>query len=476
MDALTGGLTIGITIQAIDKYSKEFSKAKTSMNQFKIAAIGAASIAGAALVAFGISATQAAADSEIVASRVESAFGQMSNVVFESSKIMQNSSINSDEVIQQSFIDLERVAGNLGLTVQQQAKIIQSSMDIAASSGKSFDEVMNAVLGGIVGRTTALEKLGVTIEKGASQQEILNSIISRGGEVMGAAEKETNTFNGALKQLNNQWDEIKEKNGKPLLTLFLAFKPVLIDLANLVGGALLYGFRALGEAFLGFNLVLGEVAIAVQFVADLFTKGWSEAVDNAKYRQKMLVQGLEEVRDKMYETSGANSVLTTTSNIASDALGSEASALIDVATEAAKTSIELERVSKWSDIAFSRYSSAVRMNTNDSNMVQNTGKGGNWIGAWTPAGTDVGGGWTAKGFSGTEEQKAAQMSLKSSASGFEGHLSQDTLFKAHAGEDVSIKPAGTTNNMGGLVFNIYETSNAQETAREIVKQFQALGA
>src|SRR3990167_2080881 len=163
MDAFMGGATgaasISVIIKAVDSYSSELKKAQNSLQKFGSVAKVAVVAAAGALVAFGVKAVQSAAESERVAFRIKQSFGDMADSVLEASSDMQAASVESDEVIGQAFVDLQRRTESLGLTFSQQSDIIQGALDLSAKTGMEFNSVVEAISGGLTGMTRGLKQL-----------------------------------------------------------------------------------------------------------------------------------------------------------------------------------------------------------------------------------------------------------------------------------------------------------------------------
>jgi hypothetical protein len=99
------------------------------------------------------------------------------------------------------------------------------------------------------------------------------------------------------------------------------------------------------------------------------------------------------------------------------------------------------------------------------------------ISGYSMGGQTYGGGFAAYAAQGTPTYHSDSGTYSfSKQSGFEGHIGKDTNMRVHAGEDVSVKPAGQTSNYGGITINVYGNNDPEATAREVYKKFIALGA
>src|SRR3990167_3783548 len=259
---IAGGATVAIILKGVDSFSSEFKKAETSLNKLKtVGKIAGIALAGA-LTAFTVSAVRSAAESEAVSFRIRKSFGDMANEVQDVAKKMQSASIQSDEVIGQAFVDLQTKTKNLGLTFTQQSSLIQGSMDLAAKTGLDFNSVVDAVSMGLMGQTRGLKQLGIQLDSNATKTEILAAIQGKMADATGAAKEETDTFEGAMKLLKNQLDDVKEATAEKLI-------PALTDLAKTIGNNK-QALTDLGVAWGGFVATLiSGVGTTSTFVGEL---------------------------------------------------------------------------------------------------------------------------------------------------------------------------------------------------------------
>jgi len=260
---IAGGATVAIILKGVDSFSSEFKKAETSLNKLKtVGKIAGIALAGA-LTAFTVSAVRSAAESEAVSFRIRKSFGDMANEVQDVAKKMQSASIQSDEVIGQAFVDLQTKTKNLGLTFTQQSSLIQGSMDLAAKTGLDFNSVVDAVSMGLMGQTRGLKQLGIQLDSNATKTEILAAIQGKMADATGAAKEETDTFEGAMKLLKNQLDDVKEATAEKLI-------PALTDLAKTIGNNK-QALTDLGVAWGGFvAMLISGVGTTSTFVGEYF--------------------------------------------------------------------------------------------------------------------------------------------------------------------------------------------------------------
>ncbi len=180
-------------------------------------AIGAAALAaGAAIAAFAANAIMAAAEDEKATIRLNAALkargyemDQLAPRIDEQIKAMARLGFTDDQV-------------RSGLEVgsrffSDQATLLQANAvaaDIAAVTGQDLAEVMTTLGKGAQGTTRGLKALGITVEKGATIQDILTAATAKYG---GTAAEIANSTSGKFARSQVRFNETMEELGYKLL-------------------------------------------------------------------------------------------------------------------------------------------------------------------------------------------------------------------------------------------------------------------
>lgn len=157
-------------------------------------------------------------------------------------KIVESTNFTQKEVAK-SISLLVKEGTSLGLTVDQNAEVLQRAADIAASSGQELEQVTQAILKALTGNSDALFNLGIDVRDVAlahskyveeagktvdeltmleKQQARLDLLFKKSAGVVGAAAAATTTATGAYKQLEKQIDAVKISLGEQgFVTQFL---------------------------------------------------------------------------------------------------------------------------------------------------------------------------------------------------------------------------------------------------------------
>ena len=142
-----------------------------------------------------------------------------------------------------SHVEIENAQKNLldfGLSAKQVYTLVPLLLDTAAQSGRSLDDVTNAVLRGIEGQSKGLKTLGVNFKDTGNQAENLSLIQKELTKFTGSTTDALNTEGGQLQELKTETEEIEEETGKRTIKLakhWAEFKEgFLITLSNIVEG------------------------------------------------------------------------------------------------------------------------------------------------------------------------------------------------------------------------------------------------
>lgn len=191
--------------------------ASRSLGDFgaKIPLIGAAvAAAGAAVAAFAKGAVDEAAKAEVGMVRLGAAvsnaggdFRKLSpDIEATVSKVMALSTATDDD-LRAALTNMITITGDVGGSMKNLSLVT----DVAAFSGKSLEESATLVGKAMTGNTKVLGEFGNEVKLAKEPMEALRQTVA------GFAEKQANTFSGALQRINNQWGEFQEAVGKAIL-------------------------------------------------------------------------------------------------------------------------------------------------------------------------------------------------------------------------------------------------------------------
>jgi len=139
-------------------------------------------------------------------------------------KALMLQTATADTVLRPALTRLVRATGD----VAKAQSLLKVAVDISAGSGKDLESVTLALSKAAMGNFTALKRLGIPLDQNAVKAKNLDSIVqSLGNSFAGAATAKANTFEGQLKLLKIEINEIQKDIGYKLL-------PVLTDYAKVL--------------------------------------------------------------------------------------------------------------------------------------------------------------------------------------------------------------------------------------------------
>jgi hypothetical protein len=217
---------MNLVIKAIDdatptlrKIGKGFGTLKDkSITAFKGLAAASAAV-GAALIAFGVNAVQAALDDERSTLKLNAAL-KARGILTDGLKAKIDAQIVSMGAL--GFADDQVRAGiemsSRFFTKQNEIlKVNAAAADIAAVTGAELADVVETIGKGARGQTRGLIALGITVKKGAKLQDILNASTKKYG---GIAKEIANSTSGQLAAAQVTFNEAVEKFGYKLMPIF----------------------------------------------------------------------------------------------------------------------------------------------------------------------------------------------------------------------------------------------------------------
>ena len=217
------------------KASKGLDDAEKSVGKFHggMAKVGAvAAVAGGAVLAFGVSAAQAAAEDArgqaVLAQALKNSTGardsDIKSVEDWISKTASATGVADDE-LRPALATLARATGD----VTESQKAMRIALDVSAATGKDLGSVTDALAKGYAGNTASLGKLVPGLDKAALATKDMDKIMAElarttGGSAAAAAD----TADGKMQRMKLAMDETKESIGAALL-------PALGALVGLLG-------------------------------------------------------------------------------------------------------------------------------------------------------------------------------------------------------------------------------------------------
>ena len=220
---------VNIVINAQDKASHALGrvsdKAKSMRGQF----LAMTAIGGAVTGALGMM-TKSALDQEIGVRKLDSALKNVNSsyesqavVIEKTLRALQDKTNFGDEEQREALTALIRLTGDY----EGSLKALPVTMDLAVGANMDFKgatQLMGKVLSG---QTSALSRYGITLDKNATQTEILAKLTEQFG---GAAESAFDPINAMQNELGDLGQEI----GDVLLPLFISFMEKIIPIIKSV--------------------------------------------------------------------------------------------------------------------------------------------------------------------------------------------------------------------------------------------------
>jgi hypothetical protein len=214
---------------ALEQNEKRAKSLGTAINVALGSFAASAAIKGISLVADGFDklnsfvkeSVDAASESEQALKRLEVALSQTGQLSEDNVKSFQDF---ANQIQETTAFEDDFVIANIAL-IQSLARLDQdglkratkAAIDLSVAIGIDLETASRLLAKASEGNTTALGRLGIEFQKGASNAEtfanILTTIENRFG---GAAQAQAKTFAGAIAQLTNTWGDLKENVGGAL--------------------------------------------------------------------------------------------------------------------------------------------------------------------------------------------------------------------------------------------------------------------
>jgi uncharacterized membrane-anchored protein YhcB (DUF1043 family) len=182
----------------------------------------------------------------------------------------------ADDELRPALASLVRGTGDLA-KAQDSLKTV---LDVSAATGKSVQEVADAVSKAYAGNTKAIKQLSPElyqlIKDGASADEVMQSLAKTFG---GSATIAANSAEGQFKKLSISLDEAKEAIGAAVLPIVNALLPALINMASWAqkNAPLIVGFATALGVFSG-AVIAAKVAMVAWRAAAVITQAINYAL------------------------------------------------------------------------------------------------------------------------------------------------------------------------------------------------------
>jgi DNA-binding Lrp family transcriptional regulator len=117
-------------------------------------------------------------------------------------------------------------------------KATEAAVNLSAQFGISLEEAITKVGKAANGEVTALNKLGLEVQKGATDAETYANAMRSLATLQGAAAAQTNTFSGAVARFNNIFNNLQEITGgvvvknQAVINVINELSKVLVEVAN----------------------------------------------------------------------------------------------------------------------------------------------------------------------------------------------------------------------------------------------------
>lgn len=293
--------------ESAKKISKEFQSTSSSLKQ------GAASIAGAIGVAFGVhqvihfgkesikAFTEAEENANKLRFAVEKIGGEGSSAfgkLLKQSEELQKITIFSDDSIQQA----QTALATFGLTSDQIEALIPKIADMASATGVDLATATQKAIQGINGQTRGLKEVGIQFADTGSKTENLAILTDKLTKFQGASADALETTVGKAKRLENAFGDIQEKIGEYLVNEGVA---ILDNFEAVFGDKNLVAVRQMSDKV---GAVMDEVNIKTLERAKGSEKARLEAIKETEKNIKVLAQNGLNQQDAVSKKVTANAI------------------------------------------------------------------------------------------------------------------------------------------------------------------------
>jgi hypothetical protein len=189
-----------------------FAGLKSKFSEFVATAAGI--LGGISLVEFAKSVAEAGIEAEKVSARLGAALRLAGDASQESQEkaekfaasLMFVSTVGDEDV----KTVMAEIAAKTGTTGDELNKAAVAAIGLARVYELDLTSAARVLSNVINGKTAALQKYGIVVDETKDKQELLNDFIKKGVDAFRESASETDTYAGKLKQLKEQWGELKE--------------------------------------------------------------------------------------------------------------------------------------------------------------------------------------------------------------------------------------------------------------------------
>ena len=192
-----------------------------------------------AVVSFADESVKAFQEAELNARRLQAAVSAQGGLqadfdnLIAQAATLQQTTIFSDDDVQQAQV----AALQFGLTADKVQALIPIASDFAAATGQELGPALESILRGAEGSDKALKLYGITLDDSKNRAEQLDSIIAQlNSRFEGQGKAVAETAAGALRQYQNQVDDLKESIGERLSPALQTLKVGLLAIVNDLSG------------------------------------------------------------------------------------------------------------------------------------------------------------------------------------------------------------------------------------------------
>lgn len=210
------------TDRASMKMQNSYSKLSNAMTGF---------FSVAALTAAGKYVIDAYKEQELAVKRLEVALGRSAKGLTKYASELQKVTTFGDEAI----IDAMALISNYVKEEATIKKLTKATMDLAVAKGMDLSAAAELVAKTVGSSTNALTRYGVEIDKNATGQERINSLLKNMSIFSGQAEGQVDTLSGKFENLTNAIQDNAEVLGEKLLPYVNTFLEKLNKILELVG-------------------------------------------------------------------------------------------------------------------------------------------------------------------------------------------------------------------------------------------------
>lgn len=161
----------------------------------------------------------------------------------------------------------------------------QATLDLAAATGKDLNEAATIVGKAAAGQTTALQRLGITVDKGATSAETFaNALQAINNRFGGAAAGSINTYKGSLDLAGKAWEDLTKTFGQAVVqnqAVVDVFKAISVQLFAF-GEVVKENQGALKQLIAqGIIILIETMKVGIQ-VVDVFVTGFQNMYNTIK--------------------------------------------------------------------------------------------------------------------------------------------------------------------------------------------------